>query len=107
MSRVLDLATPPPRGEPPAVLDPTGERGTAGLPRRRLSDRIEAAFLEACDCGDFEAATDLLAILERLASRREGTGTRDRRRDAMVIEVLRAELQAARSGPGTMIAGVR
>ena len=37
---------------------------------RRLSDKILIAFHHACDQDDYEIAEDLLAILERLLTRR-------------------------------------
>ena len=61
---------------------PAPSSAPAGAPRysRRLSDKVLIAFHHACDQGDFEIAQDLLAILERILTRRPVTPDGNRRR---------------------------
>jgi hypothetical protein len=56
--------------------------GTGAAPRysRRLSDKVLIAFHHACDQGDFEIAQELLAILEKILTRRPATPDGNRRR---------------------------
>ena len=53
---------------------------------RRLSDKILIAFHHACDQGDFEAAEQLLHVLEMMLTRRPLTpdGTRRRNMESLV-----------------------
>lgn len=47
---------------------------------RRLSDKILIAFHHACDQDDYEVAEDLLAILERILTRRPANPDANRRK---------------------------
>ncbi len=64
------------------------EGGASGQPRytRRLSDKILIAFHHACDQADFEAAEQLLAVLEMMLTRRPlvPDGTRRRSMESLV-----------------------
>ena len=64
--------------------------------RRRLSDKIEVLFQEACLSGDLETAESLLAILERMSTRRTN-GAENRRVPLATLERLRAELEQCRT----------
>jgi hypothetical protein len=71
------------------VADETGREGAStGAPRytRRLSDKILIAFHHACDQADFEAAEQLLHVLEMMLTRRPLTpdGTRRRNMESLV-----------------------
>jgi hypothetical protein len=50
---------------------------------RRLSDKILTAFHQACDQGNFEVATELLAVLEFM-TRRHQDGKERRARESLV-----------------------
>ena len=54
-----------------------------GMPRysRRLSDKVLVAFHHACDLHEFEAAEQLLAILESMLRRRPSEANQNRRRN--------------------------
>lgn len=54
--------------------------GTAPRYSRRLSDKILIAFHHACDQDDYEIAEQLLAILERLLTRRNMPSDTNRRK---------------------------
>ena len=54
--------------------------GAAPRYSRRLSDKVLIAFHHACDQADFEIAQDLLAILERILTRRPMAPDGNRRR---------------------------
>lgn len=60
----------------------------AAAPRytRRLSDKILIAFHHACDQADFEAAEQLLSVLEMMLTRRPlaPDGTRRRNMESLV-----------------------
>jgi hypothetical protein len=62
-----------------------GRPGSAPRQGRRLSDKILVAFHQACDQGDFEAAEQLLRVLEMMLTRRSVTPDANRRRN---IETL-------------------
>lgn len=47
---------------------------------RRLSDKILIAFHHACDQDDYEVAEELLAILERILTRRPANPDANRRK---------------------------
>ena len=69
--------------------DDGGREGAAsGQPRytRRLSDKILIAFHHACDQADFEAAEQLLGVLEMMLTRRPlvPDGTRRRSMESLV-----------------------
>lgn len=64
--------------------------------RRRLSDKIEVLFQEACLSGDLETAESLLAILERMSTR-PANGAENRRVPLATLERLRAELEHCRT----------
>ncbi len=64
--------------------------------RRRLSDKIEVLFQEACLSGDLETAESLLAILERMSTR-PTSGSDNRRIPVETLGRLRAELERSRT----------
>ena len=64
--------------------------------RRRLTDRIEDLFEEACLSGDIATADDLFQTLERMQARAELRETNPRRRPRIPLAALRAELELSR-----------
>ena len=62
--------------------DGSAERGATVGPRytRRLSDKILIAFHHACDQTDFDVATDLLVILEKMLKRPNAGSDSNRRK---------------------------
>lgn len=48
---------------------------------RRLSDKILVAFHQACDTGELDVSEQLLAILERMMSKRPTANEGNRRRN--------------------------
>ncbi len=67
-----------------ADRDESAERGGTVGPRytRRLSDKILISFHHACDQADFDVATDLLVILEKML-KRPGSGSDSNRRKSI------------------------
>ena len=63
--------------------------------RRRLTDRVEDLFHDACSAGDLDTAEEVLAILENMQNRREGAGT-DRRMANEFFSAAREELARRR-----------
>ncbi len=59
--------------------------------RRRLSDRVEDVFHEACLNGDLETAEELLAVLEAMHNRRQAVLT-ERRMNTDYLVRARDEL---------------
>jgi hypothetical protein len=76
-----------------ATYDPQGllDRVNRTL-RRRLSDRVEDAFKEACLSGDLDTAEELLTVLESMHARRCEKFGQDRRIDDGSLVKARAEL---------------
>ncbi len=66
--------------------------------RRRLSDRVEAVFLEACLSGDHQAARHLLAALEWLQTRPASPAAKNRRLDPEYLPRMRNELARLTGG---------
>ncbi len=64
--------------------------------RRRLTDRIEDLFEEACLSGDLETAEALLAAYERAGARAPGPHGRDRRVSEAALNQLRDSLAQRR-----------
>jgi len=67
------------------------------LPRRRLVDSLEAIFLRTCAMRDFDAAADVLAVLEKWHQRQASAHGRDRRAHGREIQRLRAEFERLRA----------
>lgn len=53
----------------------------AETPMRRLSDKVLAAFNQACDIGDTDIAEMLLRALELILTKQGGADTDDKRGD--------------------------
>ena len=66
-----DLYRPIPLYDPDGVLDRVNRTF-----RRRLSDRVEDLFQDACVAGDLTTADELLSVLERMQARRPAGGER-------------------------------
>ena len=73
-------------------------------PNRRLSDKILAAFNQACDQGKLEVAEHLLRALELALTKVGQPGAADKRDQlgpvALAHERLRELRQAVLDGPG-------
>jgi RNA polymerase-interacting CarD/CdnL/TRCF family regulator len=69
-----DLHRPIPLYDPEGILDRVNRTF-----RRRMSDRVEDLFQEACMSGDLTTAEELLTVLERMQSRQRGTSRSNRR----------------------------
>lgn len=63
--------------------------------RRRLSDRVETVFREACLSRDIESARHLLAALETMCGRKVTPQGFDRRDDPDYLPRMRDELRLA------------
>ncbi len=65
------------------MSEPSSDTTTAIAPRyrRRLSDKILAAFHQACDQNDVAVATALLGVLEFAMYSSVGRGRNERHRD--------------------------
>jgi hypothetical protein len=63
--------------------------------RRRLSDRVEDLFQDACVAGDLDTAEELLNVLENMQKRRGDPGE-DRRVHDDVFAAAREELARRR-----------
>ena len=59
--------------------------------RRRLRDRVEDLFRDACVTGDLATAEELLGVLENMQKRRQATG-QDRRAGDSPFTAAREEL---------------
>ena len=59
--------------------------------RRRLRDRVEDLFQDACVAGDLATAEELLGVLENMQKRRQRTG-QDRRASDSPFTAAREEL---------------
>ena len=59
--------------------------------RRRLRDRVEDLFQDACVAGDLATAEELLGVLENMQKRRDGAG-QDRRANDAPFAAAREEL---------------
>ncbi len=60
--------------------------------KRRLDDDVEEVFHRACATNDFEAASDLLSLLEKWHARRAASYGRERRISGASLERARKEL---------------
>lgn len=65
--------------------------------QRRLSDKILAAFDQACSEGSVEVAEELLRALEAALTGHGGAGVRDRRDDVAFIAAARDKLTRLRA----------
>jgi len=65
-------------------------------PRRRLSDKILAAFEQACDRGELDVAELLVKALEVTLTRVGGHGQTDRRRDMTPLAEAFSRLDSLR-----------
>ena len=61
--------------------------------KRRLDDDVEEVFNRACATNDLEAATDLLALLEKWHLRRQANYGRERRIAGVGLQRARKELE--------------
>jgi hypothetical protein len=61
--------------------------------RRRMEDRIESLYNRACKTNDLEAASDLLALLEKWFARRSGNRGRERRVNGAALYRARRRLE--------------
>ena len=61
--------------------------------KRRLDDDVEEVFHRACATNDFDAATDLLALLEKWHLRRSASYGRERRISGASLQRARKELE--------------
>jgi hypothetical protein len=78
------------------LYDPTGASGRPPRTfRRRLRDRVEDLFQDACVAGDLETAEELLTIVENMQKRREYSG-QDRRVEDEFFATAREELARRR-----------
>jgi hypothetical protein len=64
---------------------------------RRLSDKILAAFHQACSEGSVEVAEELFRALEAALTAHGGAGVRDRRDDVAFIAAARDKLTRLRA----------
>lgn len=84
---------PPDLDRPLSMYDPRGQLDRLNRTyRRRLSDRVEAVFRDACLSGDQDTAEALLAVLEHMAARRRERFGQDRRISDEGIVKAREEL---------------
>jgi hypothetical protein len=63
--------------------------------RRRMEDQIESLYNKACKANDLEAASDLLALLEKWFARRSARAGRERRVDRAALQRVRRRLEQA------------
>ena len=82
-----DLYRPIPLYDPDGVLDRVNRTF-----RRRLSDRVEDLFQDACVAGDLTTAEELLSVLERMQSRRREAAGGERRIPDTAFAKARDEL---------------
>jgi len=61
--------------------------------KRRLDDDVEEVFHRACATNDVEAASDLLALLEKWHARRSASYGRERRISGASLQRARKELE--------------
>jgi len=61
--------------------------------KRRLDDDVEEVFNRACATNDLEAASDLLALLEKWHARRQANYGRERRITGVGLQRARKELE--------------
>ncbi len=86
------LSPPDPHRKIP-VYDPQGIADRLNRTfRRRLSDRIESVFQEACLSGDLDTAEELLSVLVNLHKRRSEKFGNERRISDHSIVKAREEL---------------
>jgi len=89
------LEAPDP-GRPIPLYDPEGVLGQLNRTfKRRLGDRVEGLFQDACVSGDLDTAEELLTVLENMQRRRDAS-TRDRRVDDGAFAAAREELARRR-----------
>jgi len=92
IARGVKFATPDPHRKIP-VYDPAGVRDRLNRTfRRRLSDRVEDLFQEACLAGDTDTAGELLTVLVNLQERRSRALGSERRINAETVAKAREEL---------------
>ncbi|HEX7969859.1 MAG TPA: hypothetical protein VF502_16665 [Stellaceae bacterium] len=72
-------------------------------PQRRLSDKILAAFDQACDRGEIEVAELLVRALELTLTRVGGKGSVDQRDELGPVLEAYARLKQRRSGLGVVV----
>ena len=60
---------------------------------RRLSDRLTAAFYDACRIGDLDAAKELALALRREVARSESCRRGERREDGNDVDAVYARLR--------------
>jgi hypothetical protein len=89
------LEAPDP-GRPIPLYDPEGVLGQINRTlKRRLGDRVEDLFQDACIAGDLDTAEELLTVLENMQNRRDASG-QDRRVNDDVFAAAREELARRR-----------
>lgn len=82
----------PNTASPSAAVAPTEFPG--GM---RVSDKVLSAFNHACAMNDFDAAEDLLAVLEKLTERRIRRFGGDRRKEGFQVFHAREHLEFHRN----------
>jgi|ERR1700749_3353855 hypothetical protein len=93
----------PDRGRRIPLYDPDGATAQANRAfRRRLGDRVEDLFQDACVAGDLDTAEELLTILENMQNRRNASGGDRRVGDGSFAaareELTRRKKEAERKG---------
>ena len=83
----------PPDPPPPLPMGTVVRERINRVLRRRLSDRVEDVFQEACVSGDLETAEELLSVLEAMHARRQAL-VGDRR--ISNVDLVRAREDLAR-----------
>jgi hypothetical protein len=73
--------------------------------KRRLDDDVEEVFNRACATNDLDAASDLLALLEKWHSRRQASYGRERRISGANLTRARGELDRLNTLKGANAAG--
>lgn len=92
VARDANLTPPDPRRRL-EVYDPQGFMDRLNRTfRRRLSDRVEALFQEACLDGDLDTAEELLTVLVNMQERRRRNFGGERRISDDTVVKIREEL---------------
>ena len=84
------------RVNPAAHLAMTGtpvNHAKRDLQRRRLEDDVQQVFHRACETAEFEAAADLLELLEKWDARRSSSYGMERRISGARVREAREELR--------------
>jgi hypothetical protein len=107
VSRDAEISPPDPSRKVP-LYDPGAllERLNRTF-RRRLSDRVEDIFNEACMLGDLETAADLLTTFEKMHERRVTQFGGERRIDDVALVKAREELARRKLTRGLQISSNR